>query len=179
MTTPSRPVISTQPATRGGSRDMPVLPNHRHELFAQGLAQGKSATEAYGLAGYKEDRTAASRLSSNVNVQRRLAELLERAAVRTEITIATLTEMYLEDRKLAQAAGQYSVSKGAADSLGKLHGLIIERKETGPAGAFDRMNDDELDVFISERAGGIGVGSSREGQAGGKAGVRGKSSRVH
>ena len=32
---------------------MPALENQRHERFAQELAKGKTATEAYVLAGYK------------------------------------------------------------------------------------------------------------------------------
>ena len=47
---------------------MPVLKNARHERFAQALARGMTATEAYTTAGYKCDRTAASRLSTNVNI---------------------------------------------------------------------------------------------------------------
>lgn len=35
---------------------MTVLPNARHESFAQALAKGKSAAEAYMEAGYKADR---------------------------------------------------------------------------------------------------------------------------
>lgn len=43
---------------------MPVLSNSRHELFAQGLAIGKSAKQAYIDAGYKPKgaRQNASRL---------------------------------------------------------------------------------------------------------------------
>ncbi|NLS08035.1 hypothetical protein HGP14_33060 [Rhizobium sp. P32RR-XVIII] len=53
---------------------MPVLKNARHEKFAQALAKGMTATDAYSEAGYKGDRTAAaSRLSTNVNINRRNA----------------------------------------------------------------------------------------------------------
>lgn len=43
---------------------MPVLHNARHEKFAQALAKGMTATDAYTEAGYKRDRTAAERLVS-------------------------------------------------------------------------------------------------------------------
>jgi hypothetical protein len=36
---------------RSGSGTMPILPNNRHELFAQGLAKGLSADAAYQAAG--------------------------------------------------------------------------------------------------------------------------------
>lgn len=63
---------------------MPVLKNARHEKFAQSLAKGKSATDAYTGAGYKGDRTAASRLSSNVNIVQRVAEITSRVAEKAE-----------------------------------------------------------------------------------------------
>lgn len=73
---------------------MPALENQRHEAFAQALAKGSSATDAYVTAGYKPSRTAASRLSSKVNIQLRVKELLTRAADRAEIDIArTLKEL--------------------------------------------------------------------------------------
>lgn len=67
---------------------MPCLKNARHEAFAQGLAKGLSAAEAYTKAGYQGDRTAASRLSTNVNVQRRVEEVKNRVAEKAEWTAA-------------------------------------------------------------------------------------------
>ncbi len=61
---------------------MAVMENPRHEIFAQQLAKGKSAEAAYAAAGYKRDRGAASRLSAKVNIQARVAELLERGAAK-------------------------------------------------------------------------------------------------
>ena len=66
---------------------MAVLPNPRHERFAQEIAKGKSAEAAYAAAGYKRDRGAASRLSAKVNIQARVAELLERGAAKAEVTV--------------------------------------------------------------------------------------------
>lgn len=73
---------------------MPVLDNAKHELFAQELAKGRTATEAYAAAGYRGDRTAASRLSTNVNIQARVREILDAAAARTGVTVeAILAEL--------------------------------------------------------------------------------------
>ncbi|WP_455872862.1 hypothetical protein [Rhizobium yanglingense] len=41
---------------------MPVLKNARHEKFAQALAKGKTATEAYAEAGFKPHDGNAARL---------------------------------------------------------------------------------------------------------------------
>jgi hypothetical protein len=48
---------------------MGILTNPRHELFAQELAKGRSATEAYMLAGYKPCRQNAARLMTNDDIR--------------------------------------------------------------------------------------------------------------
>lgn len=58
---------------------MARLTNQRHELFAQGIAQGKPASRAYIEAGYKARgnaaETNAARLLRKAQVQERLAEI--------------------------------------------------------------------------------------------------------
>lgn len=66
---------------------MPALKNAKHEAFARGLAKGLSASDAYVAAGYNESRSAASRLSTNVNVEARVAELVNKGAERAEATV--------------------------------------------------------------------------------------------
>lgn len=73
---------------------MPVLVNPKHERFAQEMAKGKSATDAYVLAGYKPNQPNAARLISNDMVKARVGEILGRAADKAEITIArVVTEL--------------------------------------------------------------------------------------
>lgn len=112
---------------------MPVLNNARHERFAQAIASGKNGSEAYTLAGYdargNSAEAAASRLLRDVKVARRIAELQERGAQRTEITIERITEMLLEDRIGARAAGQFGAAVSANEKLAKLHGLMIDRSK--------------------------------------------------
>jgi phage terminase small subunit len=109
---------------------MPVLSNPKHERFAQELAKGKTQTEADEAAGYRGDRTAASRLSTNGNVCERVAEIQERAAIRTEITIAGLTErlIRLADKGEAlQDASGFQVSRASVMDAAKLNGLIVDK----------------------------------------------------
>jgi hypothetical protein len=54
---------------------VPVLENERHKLFAQQLAQGKTATEAYVLAGFRAHRGNAARLGANERVNARVLEI--------------------------------------------------------------------------------------------------------
>ena len=69
---------------------MPTLRNPRHEAFAQELARGKTAVEAYELAGYAPGRFNASRLKTNDNICARLAELQGQAAERAVVTTESL-----------------------------------------------------------------------------------------
>jgi phage terminase small subunit len=73
---------------------MPALANARHEKFAQELSKGKTADEAYALAGYRPSRSNASVLRTNQNILDRVSELTAKGAERAEIDIArTLKEL--------------------------------------------------------------------------------------
>lgn len=82
---------------------MPVLSNPRHEAFAQALAKGKTADEAYAQAGYRPHRGNASTLRANQNVLERLTELQGRAAQKAEWSAAdrlkTLSEIVARTAK--------------------------------------------------------------------------------
>lgn len=56
------------------------LPNARQERFAQSLAAGMTATDAYIDAGYKPSRAHASRLATNGSIVARVAELQAQVA---------------------------------------------------------------------------------------------------
>lgn len=108
---------------------MPALPNPRHERFAQELAKGKSATEAYAEAGYEESRSAASRLLTNVNVQERVEELQNRAAANVVLTREWVLEQLIDNATKAKVAGDFSPSNQALNLLGKEIGMFVDRSE--------------------------------------------------
>ena len=66
---------------------MPALANPRHELFAQAVASGKSASEAYRQSGAtgKNADVHAARLMVNDGIRKRVAEL-RGAAKKCEMT---------------------------------------------------------------------------------------------
>lgn len=73
---------------------MAALDNAKWELFAQGLAKGISASEAYVQAGYKKNDGNASRLKGNEKVEARVAELVEAGAAKAEVDVErTLREL--------------------------------------------------------------------------------------
>lgn len=111
---------------------MPALANARHERFAQELAKGKTADEAYAEAGYKPDRGNASRLTAKDSVAARVAELKERAAVRTEITVASITDRLLkiaEKGEKSKSAPLLSVARASLMDAAKLNGLVVDKSE--------------------------------------------------
>ena len=71
---------------------MPTLDNARHEAFAQCLAKGMTATEAYIKAGYKPNDGNAATLKGNQRMRDRLAELLAKAAERTIVTVEDIAK---------------------------------------------------------------------------------------
>src|SRR4051794_2967742 len=127
---------------------MPPLPNARHEMVAQLVAQGTTKTEAYAAAGYEPDRHNASRLTTKDTVQQRVAEIQAGAVQSAQVTIASLVSAADEIRGLAVRDKQYSAAVGAVKEMGILSGVRIDRREVGSPGEFDRLSDAELMKLI-------------------------------
>lgn len=130
---------------------MPVLDNPRHERFAQEIAKGCSATEAYALAGYKPNQPNAARLISNDMVKARVAELQEAGAKRAEVTIESLIDEAADIQTKAVQAGQHSAAVAALTAKAKLAGKWIDRNQhTGPNGGpiqhvdLSQLDDDKF-----------------------------------
>lgn len=71
---------------------MTILKNPKHEAFAQGLALGKTADDAYASAGFKPNRGNATRLKANESITARIEEILSRGAERAEVSVARIVE---------------------------------------------------------------------------------------
>lgn len=132
---------------------MAALSNPRHERFAQELASGKSASEAYTLAGFKPSRPNASRLQHDDNISQRITELLAdreqihaqataEAIQRVSLTKEWVLERLIENAQRALQAEQAknadgdvvgdfkyegSVANRALELLGKELGMFIDR----------------------------------------------------
>lgn len=129
---------------------MPVLKNARHERFAQELAKGKSADEAYELAGFKANRGNASTLKAKQNVLDRISELQGRGAERAAVTVETLLAEVEEARLLAMETKQPSAAVAAIKEKGVLSGLRIEKTDnTNRNTDADRLTDAELAIIAA------------------------------
>jgi phage terminase small subunit len=130
---------------------MPILNNPRWERFAQELAQGKSASEAYQLAGYRANDGNAIRLKGNECVSGRVSELLERAGERAEITVAGSIKKAERVYDAAHEAKQFSAAMTAVKEIGVLSANRVERGEAGKPGEFadlEAMSAAELRALI-------------------------------
>jgi phage terminase small subunit len=90
---------------------MAVLQNHRHELFAQGIVEGKTSDQAYIDAGFKPGRNNAARLRAKESIQARIKELQNRGLKRHDITVDRILEEYAklgfsDIRKVFDAEGR-------------------------------------------------------------------------
>lgn len=124
---------------------MPALDNPRHERFAQELAKGKTADEAYQTAGYKPNRGNATTLKANQSVLDRVAEIKDRGAVRAEITLQTLMEEAAEIQAAAMKANQHSAAIAALTAKAKLAGLWVERSENENTNTSYVVSGDPID----------------------------------
>jgi phage terminase small subunit len=161
---------------------MPVLPNAKQERFAQEVAKGKSATEAYLIAGYNGDDGNASRMLAKVN--HRVMEITGKAAEAAMESVALTKEWVI--KKLVQnvnramqveaikdskgiETGEYrydgSVANKALELLGKEIGMFIDRKEIR-TGHLDELPADSIadlrEQLIAERDRRVNSGSGPE-----------------
>lgn len=121
---------------------MPTIKNPRHERFAQALAKGKTADQAYRLAGYKPNRGNASVLKSKESISARVAEILAKAAGKAGVTIETITAEFEEDRAFARKMKHSSAALAATAWKAKLHGLMKEKTEFSGSVTVNISGDD-------------------------------------
>lgn len=139
------------------------LSNPKHELFAQELANGVSACQAYEKAGFKPDGGNASRLQNDDRIKQRVAALLsERARKHDKATEKAVKELGITkqwvlaklvtnaERALERDDG--STANRALELIGKEQGMFIDRKESGAPGDFAGLQSAEevLDLVRKE-----------------------------
>jgi hypothetical protein len=126
---------------------MPVLPNPRHEKFAQALANGTSASAAYVEAGYKANAGNACTLKSQQYISKRVVELQEEqleihqqataaAAVNAQVTIESLiAEAEAARAKAMSEKGGAAAAVSALTAKAKPAGMWREKVDQHNTGA--------------------------------------------
>jgi hypothetical protein len=140
---------------------MPVLSNAKHELYCQHLALGKTASEAYEMAGYKPSRSNASVLRAKQSVSDRLSEILQQSESKVvqqiEYTRDSILAELEEARQMAIELKNPSAAWQAAMAKAKILGLIIDRREVGDVGRFDGFTDEQLVEEAARQARALGI----------------------
>ena len=158
---------------------MPVLKDARHERFAQGLAKGLTADEAYVSAGYKRNRGNAVRLKTNESVRKRVAELTQKATEKATLSHAWIIERLMQNadqalgriptrlKKLDKETGEpveveiIDIDRTAANKALELLGktmdmaLFVERKEVRLTDDTSKLTDAELERIAAASREGI------------------------
>lgn len=134
-----------------------ALKNPKHELFAQYRSEGKTADEAYVLAGYKANRGNAARLNANEGVLLRVRALTDRRARMADVTVEALTKRYNDAIDKADTRGSDAAIMAGLNNLAKLHGLIIDKARV-EQGRLDGMSDDAIADDIESRLARIAEG---------------------
>jgi hypothetical protein len=118
---------------------MAILTNPRHEAFAQALAQGMSASAAYGQVGFKPHRANAASLARKEHISVRVAELQEEqlaihqqataaAAANKQVTIESLiAEAEAARAKAMSEKGGAAAAVSALTAKAKLAGMWREK----------------------------------------------------
>lgn len=139
---------------------MPILVNPRYERFAQELANGKSASEAYVLAGYKENRGNASSLKQQEIISNRVDEILaerikahakatEKAIERLSVDREWVLARLIENAQAASAKEDFSPANRALELVGKELGMFIDRKHIDLDGELRGFSDAQLIAFLA------------------------------
>src|SRR6516164_5069276 len=118
----------------------------RREQFCRNVIKaakdGRSKAWAYREAGYQAGQhgaeVCASRLLKNVDIQRRIAQLQAPAVRKAQVTASALIEDLQAARRLAIDLGKPGDAIKATMATARIAGLLVEKREIGAAGAFDR-----------------------------------------
>jgi hypothetical protein len=139
---------------------VPVLANSRHERFAQEVAGGKSVAEAYGLSGYRPNRSNACVLKSREDVARRIEEIrtelteMSRAATEKAVDRLSLDREWVLSRMMRNASIALGEAKVRVSVVPKDTGVPIEVEVTArDAAAANRALEllgRELNMFVAK-----------------------------
>lgn len=128
---------------------MPVLKNPKHEAFAQGLAGGKSADQAYQDAGFSANRGNATRLKAKESVAARVAELTESVAetVKEAISFDARAQFERLERtcQKAEEAGDHKTAAEYRSRMLQMFGYLDH-----PTLTHEHVNNRRVDVHQSD-----------------------------
>ena len=120
--------------------------NPKRRRFCEEYAVDLNGAQAAIRAGYspKTAKEQACRLLTNVHVRERVDRLIAEGRKRLDISLDSLTEMLVDDRKLAHDNKQAGAAVSATEKIAKIHGYMKERIAVDVNVAYSEMSDAEL-----------------------------------
>lgn len=130
---------------------MPILPNTRHEKYAQCLAKGMTADEAYVAAGYTENRGNASRMKANDSIRARVEELSQKAADKAVVDQAWVLERLAKNARIAMAEEKVKIAFKPKGSTATID-LEVSMRDAGAANKALELLGKHLGLFAKDNA---------------------------
>jgi hypothetical protein len=135
--------------------DMAILRNPKWERFAQELAGGKTAGQAYELSGFSPNPANAWRLHQREEIGRRIDEILasrtkalDRAVTSAAVRVGVDEEWVLRKLRMnavmAMRAGDRAAANRSIELIGKHLGMFIDRKQ------IDIAYVDDADEYLAK-----------------------------
>lgn len=135
---------------------MPVLKNQKHERFAQAVAMGMSAAEAYRRHVARKNTASTSietdgpALARESQVSLRISELREKVAAKVEAKFELTRDKWLEKlgeiARDAHTSGDFSAATGALKEVGKAADFYAPEK-VEVSGSVTLLSDAVAKVF--------------------------------
>lgn len=124
----------------------------KQRRFVDEFSVDLNATRAAIRAGYSEKTAAAI---GNENLRKpQIAEAIEEAmaikAAATGFNKVRVVEMALAATESAKQAGNHAAWLRGVELLAKLHGHIVERRDTRQVRSFEDLTDDDLAALVAD-----------------------------
>ena len=128
------------------------------QRFVDAKLLGNNDTEAYQAASPNVTLNTAKREGHRLSTMPKITQQIVRAQVgvreRLDITVDWLASNYVQTFKSASASEDWSGARQCLDSLARLTGLMVDRRETTISGAIDHRlaayTDDQLTAVLAE-----------------------------
>ncbi len=126
--------------------------NPKRQRFCEEYAVDLNGAAAATRAGYAPGsaKVTASRLLTDANVRERVDQLIAEGRERLNIDLDSLTEMFVEDRKLARESKQLGAAVSATEKIAKIHGYLKERIAVDVNITTGQMSGAELAAELDE-----------------------------
>ena len=126
--------------------------NPKQRRFCQEYAISLNGAQAAVNAGYAPThaKVTASRMLTYANVRECVDQLIAECRKRLDISLDGLTELFVEDRKLAHTNRQAGAAVSATEKIAKIHGYLKEHVQVDVRVTAAQMSDAELPARLAE-----------------------------